>query len=341
MRRLTKRITLMLAMALMFSLATPQSSQAGVIPWAYSAIFGPPGSLAQWRAQAMQNRAMRISMRQARRPYGLFGLRRTNGYSGFPAYGGQACCGYGQNTYGYTPTYYGGGCSTGGCYTNGCSTTTSNYYSTYYAPLSYGYACNNSCNSCGVTTSNGSACGTAGCATGGCTPVSYSNSKITPIPETENYTTPEKTFAPEENLTPAESATKKGINDDGFRKPTGNVNENNSGGEATPYKSPIPTPYESRKLDLKKNLDGKGETETPEKEKAKSNEEAWSFPSKTDPNLVPEKIELRVAWNSTVRRTRVGRRAQFSQPTVARSDFRQLSPFEMIDQAEIQVASSK
>lgn len=90
-----------LAAAVIGGLTT--TSQAGIIPWLYDAVFGPPGS-----------------MMQANYGYGATYGTAYRGYYGSSAYGYGA--GYG---YGYAP-------AAAGC--NSCGVNTA----TYYGPVGYG-----------------------------------------------------------------------------------------------------------------------------------------------------------------------------------------------------------
>lgn len=110
-----------LTLGCVMCLSGTTSADAGIIPWAYNVVFGPPGS---WAA-----------MRQARMS-GYYGGYAPYGYGAAPAYyGGDpgACgpCGQAQSAY-YAPAYAmapacstcntcTSGCSTGNCSTGGCA----------------------------------------------------------------------------------------------------------------------------------------------------------------------------------------------------------------------------
>ena len=126
MARLT-RLMLVVGSVVGFSSAVPNTSQAGVIPWIYDAIFGPVGSMRYGAG------------------YGTYGGYGNSGYSNY----GLAYSGYTPTTVAYAPTtaynYGGGSCnSCGGGSCNSCNST--NYGTTSYVP----YGGSSSCNNCSV-----------------------------------------------------------------------------------------------------------------------------------------------------------------------------------------------
>ena len=128
MARLT-RLMMVLSFVIGFSAIAPNSSQAGVIPWVYDAIFGPVGSLRNGGGGYAPGYAV---------GYG-------GGYGGY----GMAYSGYTPTTVAYAPTT----AAYGGSYGSNCGCSTSNYPST----VSYdSYAGSSSCSSCSSGTVGGS-----------------------------------------------------------------------------------------------------------------------------------------------------------------------------------------
>lgn len=110
------------------------SAEAGLIPWTFDALFGPPGSLQQWWAGYPNGN-----------PYiggyggGGYGTMYGTGYRGW--YGG----GYAAPNYGYS---------------NCCAPVTANYYSSSYGDCG--------CNPCGGCSSCSGGCASGTCASGDC-----------------------------------------------------------------------------------------------------------------------------------------------------------------------------
>lgn len=151
MVRLT-RFTLLMACAFGFTAVAPGTTEAGVIPWVYDAIFGPVGSM-------------------------------RGGYS--PMYANYGYAGYAPATVAYAPmsTAYGGssGCSSCG---QSANYAPSGGYDAYYGSSQsfygnasyYGNPCCNSCNSCGSCNS----CAGGSCAGGSCSNCSTTTSGYGP-----------------------------------------------------------------------------------------------------------------------------------------------------------------
>lgn len=315
--QLSKKIVLGLSLALVLSLIAPETSKACFWP------FAPPGSFAAWRAQNLQRRSMRLSMVAQRRAMIWGGGAGYGGGCGYSQYG---YAGGGCNT-GCCPTGgYGGysnfgGCPTGGCGTGGCATTT------FYAPNSYGYATNNGCcNTCGSST-----CGPNGCSNGGC--YSSDTQGTNPVPDNKTSGTSSSstsTFASDKIPTPVDnSKATGGATDGGFKPPTKNETYNN-GGDAAPFN------MKSMKLNLdpQNSIDEKKEIKTPNSEDETKKEEVFTIPL---PKLID--VAPQIAWNKTVRRSRVGRNARFTLPMVARSTNKAFRPIDIIERAETQIAS--
>lgn len=99
-------------------------AEAGLIPWMYDAVFGPPGSLQAWNANRMQYRANRRAWRSSYAagyaPYasGCCG-DYTAGYAPFNSFYGY---GYGMNACGCGNVCGCNSCGTGGCANGNCST---------------------------------------------------------------------------------------------------------------------------------------------------------------------------------------------------------------------------
>ncbi len=124
----------------------PSTSDAGVIPWAYDALFGPVGSL----------------RRSYSTPY-------YTGYSGYSGYSGYV----GTN---YQPAAYSYGYSTNGC--SSCQ------QSSYYSQAQSGCGCS-PCGSV-YGSSCGSGCSGGGCASGNCTVNSAPAGSLSPIADPSN-----------------------------------------------------------------------------------------------------------------------------------------------------------
>lgn len=119
--------------AIALSLCLAPSTEAGLIPWTFDALFGPPGSIQQWWAGYPNGN-----------PYmggygGGYGTMYGTGYRGW--YGGG---------YGYAAPSYG--------YSNCCSPVTANYYTSSYGDCG--------CNPCGGYGCSG--CASGNCASGDC-----------------------------------------------------------------------------------------------------------------------------------------------------------------------------
>ena len=161
------KLAIVLASVLGSSLFSPVESQAGVIPWVYDAIFGPPGSMQANRTYAPM--AVGYAPYQAAyTPYqaayapidGSYGSVSEPMYTSYaPSYSGVTTVGYRSfepgcacnqssgyvpsttygASYGYAPSYYGSSgcssCSSGNCSAgSGCSNCTVNS-----APTTAGY----------------------------------------------------------------------------------------------------------------------------------------------------------------------------------------------------------
>ena len=144
MSRLT-RIAVFLACAV--GVGLPSSSEAGVIPWAYDAIFGPVGSM----------------QRSYSAPY-------STGYSGYTPYS----TGYS----GYVGANYQPAAQSYGYPTNGCSSC---QQSSYYSENQRGCGCSPCGSSCG------SGCSGGGCASGNCTANSAPAGSLSPSADPSNY----------------------------------------------------------------------------------------------------------------------------------------------------------
>ena len=164
------KLAIVLASVLGSSLVSPVESQAGVIPWVYDAIFGPPGSMQANRTYAPMAvgyapyRAAYTPVTVAYAPIdGSYGSVSEPMYTSYaPSYSGVTTVGYRSfepgcacnqssgyvpsttygASYGYAPSYYGssgcsscGSCSSGNCSAgSGCSNCTVNS-----APTTAGY----------------------------------------------------------------------------------------------------------------------------------------------------------------------------------------------------------
>lgn len=160
MARLT-RFVLMLGSAFGFAAAVPCTTQAGVIPWVYDAIFGPVGSMRGGSSRMYAN-------------YGYAGYAPTTvAYAPMStAYAGSSgCSSCSQSAY-YAPTggyeaYYG-------------------YSQPFYGSASnYANSCCNSCNSCGgCNTCSGGNCANGSCSNCTTTTSGYgSTGSLGPVPD--------------------------------------------------------------------------------------------------------------------------------------------------------------
>lgn len=152
------RLVLMFGSVLSFALAAPAPSDAGLIPWAYDAIFGPVGSI----------RANRIAYRSAYSGYGSYGAYGT-GYSGY------AATSYAPVT---MASYGGGGCSS--CNQSSYYAPAVSYDAFYGAYPSYSYGASN-CSSCG----NCNSCPSGNCSLGS----NCSNCSVNSAPTSSGYGT--------------------------------------------------------------------------------------------------------------------------------------------------------
>jgi hypothetical protein len=141
------RLVLLLGTLVGFALGLPTTSQAGLIPWVYNAIFGPVGSM-------------------------RYGAGYAPAYGGYGGYGG-----YGAMYGSYAPTtaygYGGGGCSS--CRQSSYYAPSMGYdvYSSGYAYDSYPVASTAGC----------STCQTGNCAPGS----TCSNCTVNSAPASSNY----------------------------------------------------------------------------------------------------------------------------------------------------------
>ena len=331
-------------LALLFA-ATPATTQAGIIPWAYSAVFGPPGSLAQMRAQRLAYRG------SVSRPY-LAGYGAGWGYVPQQSFGFHTSSFSPTNTYygsvGYSPfttfaspSYYGtgyaggsylGGTSgccgqAGGCQYNGCSSNcnqgliTSNYYG---GVMGMPFV-NNGCSSCG-----------GGCGPGGCGST-ISTNKIDQVnginvqglkPELATEEPPKlnpnnDAKSVEDYQNPIMKNTqpnlneKKTFNDEGFGTGT------NSGTDAKKWKEPLineskkvspdeETSEDAKDVIIKKKSDAPELVPLP----TDDNESSLTIPN---PKAVANTATPTV-FNETLSVSRVSRSTKFVVPTVARNE---------------------
>jgi hypothetical protein len=217
-----KQALVMACVALIFGVAA-ETSQAGVVSYAWQGMFGPPGSLAYYRAA-------RVNARQGIYPQPFYGAAAPVQYSAGYAPMGYST-GYAPYSVGYSP------------------------YSVSYAPVdmgvSYGYgqaACCSPCNSC-CGGSTGGSCPGGNCGGSNSSPQTYEAGrypeKAIPDPNasgsgtnSNNNSNPNSDY--NGNSGPAD--------DDGFVPPRQNnsgVNEN--GGDAPSYTPPknngAPAPF--------------------------------------------------------------------------------------------------
>ena len=140
MARLTKFV-LVLVSGFGFAVASPSTSQAGVIPWVYDAMFGPVGSLRSGAGYAPMYAS------SGYRGYGSYGLAYSDYSPMSVAYAPTATVAYGSSygnncacnqsasypqAYGYAQPYYGApssGCASGNCSscTTGSTSNTTGY----------------------------------------------------------------------------------------------------------------------------------------------------------------------------------------------------------------------
>jgi|GEM_PF-2396691 len=154
MVRLT-RFVLMLGCAFGFAAAAPSTTQAGVIPWVYDAIFGPVGSMRGGNSPMYAN-------------YGYAGYAPTTvAYAPMStAYAGSSgCSSCSQSAY-YAPS---------GSYDAYYGSTQAFYGSASYYGNSCCNSCNNSCGSC-----SGGNCANGNCANGSCSNCSTTTSGYGP-----------------------------------------------------------------------------------------------------------------------------------------------------------------
>jgi hypothetical protein len=198
----------------------PRSSEAGVIPWTYNAIFGP-GPVFGWRQAYYSGYAPYYSTGYA--PFYGYRARYSASYAyGVPYYGGMnnsGCCGVAN----YTPDWGSGCCAPvnpccGTC-VSGCDSG----------------CVGGACTGCGVDPSAAATSGTGGSEP---TPADSSGRKSpeTYAPETRQPTTPNDDFgAGNRSL----NDRNRGRGTEGFGGDgTGGLNNNKS--EAPPFQQPAP-----------------------------------------------------------------------------------------------------
>ena len=192
------RRSVLSVVCLSIGLAFGSSAQAGVFPWAWDALFGPPGSMANWWYGVTAG------------PYGPYGA------GGYGAYRAPRVAPYTAGYFPYTARYAPYRASYAPTY--GGWTTSASYGPVTYGPVTYGYGVTNCCDPCA------SACST--CDTG--TPADYSppqggNSPSEPTPTFRND-------PPPDDFRPAE----RGVQDAG--PPETDLGP--QGGDAEPFPRP-------------------------------------------------------------------------------------------------------
>lgn len=273
-------MTCMLALSCLAAFST-QNAHAGIIPWTYNAIFGPPGSIAQMRANRIAYRA--------------------NAGFGAPVY--------------YGPTYYGGVSNTSFFGPDSYSyslPTTSYYYPT--TTVGFGPAVNNCCgqqtsfapvspcSSCGV----GSPCGTSGCASGDCG-VNQTFSGENTTNRLERADDPAAADVDEaadlnEGTTPPEGLGTGGQPDSqGFN----DANSEYDGGDATKWPAPEMTDPKAEE----------NETTIRNRQPAPDGIDE----SNLGPQLGPIQVEAKSQWRHANAPQRIVRRSSYHLPLVARN----------------------
>ena len=198
-----KQALVMACVALVFGVAA-ETSQAGVVSYAWQGMFGPPGSLAYYRAA-------RVNARQRIYPQPFYGAAAPAQYSA-----GYAPMGYST---GYAP------------------------YSVSYAPVdmgvSYGYgqaACCSPCNSC-CGGSTGGSCPGGNCGGSNSSPQTYEAGrypeKAIPDPNASGSGS-NSNNNPNNNYNNSTGPTP----DDGFKPPRHDNSDANDGGDAPGYTPP-------------------------------------------------------------------------------------------------------
>ena len=321
MKRHLVRTVLTLILTGGFLATAPATSEAGIIPWAYDAVFGPVGSLQAHRAQRMYGPTdgccgstfaygasygggyYGAGSYGNHRP-GLFGRLRGwrggCGSCGVPACGGCSTCGD-CNTCGV-----GGGCASGNCGVDA------------YAGANYGYG--------GGNCANGN-CSTGNCANGNCAtfypPIPSSNSNVPSslAPANPNAVAPVAPAAPIPAATPMPT----------YDAPMNRINTNDGFGPAPDGfrpsgTSPAPTPVapeaSADQFIPPRNNSPAAPTATSENEAIPAEKPSApgrprpTFGEDDDAPMTPKKeegagkagprLELhdKIAWNRTVSRSR-------------------------------------
>ena len=206
-------------LAIVATTGMSSTSDAGLIPWTYNAIFGPVGSTFGYGAQ---------------RP--VFGYQANYGYGGYYGYG-NSCCGSGGYTAGYTP-YYAGYSSysyptCNNCCTSGCNSCGSTCNSCNYGYYNYGCnnCCNNNCNGC-------SNCASGDCNTGlqAATGTTQPEADTNTAKPTTTFKSSEPTVNPKATETNGNSNYNPTTNGSGFEMPSREEEKKTDESSAPPFR---------------------------------------------------------------------------------------------------------
>ncbi len=273
-----------LFLSALFALSQPAPASAGVVTWAWQGMFGPPGSMAYYRAA-------RVNSRQGIYPQ-PFGATYAAGYTPYSAGYAPYSAGYSPMSSLYSP--YSVGYAPDYGMTSAYYPSTS-FYGGFESPAYASAGCCSPCNSCSTGDCSSGTCAGGNC--GGAASQTYRKPDLadqpSPDPAFPSNNDPNSQYNNNPSGNPSNSGTD-------FQPPNqGNIpGSMNNPGDAPTYQPPT------------NNAQPAPDTFNWEKTGAQH---------QPLPPLLNSDLVAKVSWEQPIAPTRIAKQARFNLPLVARS----------------------